>query len=119
VNTDHAELVKRLRDVVPNESTPVGEMWNLIEEAADEIELLTRERERLTRERERLTRERDRLALRVELLESRLADAARLLKDAAPPSAGMTGAEAALIWEWSAARRKFVDGVTGPACARS
>ena len=48
-----------------------------------------------------------------------LAEAARLLKDAAPPWAGMTAAEAALIWEWSAARRKFVDDVTGPACARS
>ena len=40
-------LVDRLRDVVPNEVTPVGEMWNLIEEAADEIERLRAENERL------------------------------------------------------------------------
>ena len=40
-------LVERLRGVVPNEVTPVGEMWNLIEEAADEIERLRAENERL------------------------------------------------------------------------
>jgi hypothetical protein len=53
------------------------------------------------------------LLKRIELLEAQLADAARLLKDAAPPWAGMTPAEAELVWEWSAARRKFVECVTG------
>ena len=40
-------LVERLRDVPPYEVTPVVEMWNLIEEAADEIERLRAENERL------------------------------------------------------------------------
>jgi hypothetical protein len=58
----------------------------------------------------------DALAARVELLESRLADAARLLKDAAPPWAGMTAAEdAEIIREWSAARAKFIEDVIGKA----
>ena len=47
-------LVDRLRDVVPNEVTPVGEMWNLIEEAADEIESLIAERDALRDEVERV-----------------------------------------------------------------
>jgi hypothetical protein len=42
---DHriTDLVARLRDVVPEEATSIGDMWNLIEEAADEIERMRKQ----------------------------------------------------------------------------